>query len=80
MKVSYINIETAIQKMEEIHQNVDPLDKSEKELYEQIVEIGELLVDAYNAAGVPKKEMEKELKYLLDVYFEKADNFKMREK
>ena len=80
MKVSYINIETAIQKMEEIHQNVDPLDKSEKELYEQIVEMGELLVDAYNATGVPKKQMEKELKDLLDIYFEKADNFKMREK
>ena len=79
MKVSYINIETAIKKMEEIHQQVDPSDEFEKELYDNIVEVGGLLVDAYGAIGIPKKEMEGELRQLLDVYFEAAEQFKRKQ-
>ena len=78
MKISYINAEAALQKIEEIHKNVDPTDEFEHDLYNQIMEVGGLLVDAYDAAGVPKKEMDKELKELLDIYFEAAEQFKIK--
>ena len=60
-------------KMEEIHKNVNPSDEFEKDLYNQIIEVAGIISDAYGA----KKEMEKDLKQLLEVYFEAADQFVM---
>ena len=79
MKVSFINLESALMKMEEIHRNVDHTDEFEKDIYNQILEISEVLVDAYDALEVPKKEIEADLRNLLDIYFEASDKFKMKE-
>ena len=78
MKVSNINIETALQRVDEIHKSVDPTDEFEHDLYNQIIEVAELLVQAYNAAGVSRKDMDKDLRELLDVYFEAVEQFKMK--
>ena len=79
MKVRYINIENALRKMEEIHQQVAPYDEFEKKLYNDVMEVGGLLVDAYGAIGIPKKEMEGDLRQLLDIYFEAAEQFKRKQ-
>jgi len=78
MKVEFINAETALKKMEEIHKNVNPSDEFEKDLYNQIVEVAGIISVAYSALDVSKKEMEKDLKKLLDVYFEAVEQFDMK--
>lgn len=78
MKVEFINVETALKKMEEIHKNVNPSDEFEKDLYNQIVEVAGIISAAYGALDVSKKEMEKDLKKLLDVYFEAVEQFDMK--
>ena len=78
MKVNFINVETALKKMEEIHKNVDPSDEFEKDLYNHIIEVAEIISDAYGALDIPKKETEKDLKQLLEVYFEAVNQFVMK--
>ncbi len=78
MKVEFINSETALMKMEEIHKNVNSSDEFEKILYNQIIEVAGIISDAYGVLDVPKKEMEKDLKKLLEIYFEAADQFVMK--
>ena len=78
MKVEFINVETALKKMEEIHKNVNPSDEFEKDLYNQIIEVAGIISDAYGALDIPKKETEKDLKQLLEVYFEAAEQFVMK--
>ena len=78
MDVKFINVETALKKMEEIHKNVNPSDEFEKDLYNQIVEVAGIISVAYSALDVSKKEMEKDLKKLLDVYFEAVEQFDMK--
>jgi len=68
--VRFLRAEDALQKIEEIHQNVDPSDKDELELYTTVLEVTSIMLDAYHEANIPAKEMQKDVKEILNIYFE----------
>ena len=72
--VKFINLEAAINELEKVHNNVDPSDSFEKDLFETTVEALELLYAANHHKMISDSELRQEGLNFVNTYFEAYQN------
>ena len=72
--VRYLNFEQALDEMGKIHQNVDPSDSFESELFQSICDTLENLMTIYQEAKLTESEFNREALKFTNLYFEAYEN------
>lgn len=72
--VRFINLDSAITEIEKIHNNVDPSDEFEKDLFDTTIEALQVLHAAHHHKMISDDELRKEGLKFANVYFEAYEN------
>jgi hypothetical protein len=72
--VKFINLEAAINELEKIHNNVDPSDLFEKDLFDTTVEALQTLYAANHHKMISDSELRQEGLNFVNTYFEAYQN------